>query len=351
MTDAQYRVRDLPQAPQTLPENRGSRRKYWLPIDGESSLWLLKFPRPRQGQGEHWAEKIAAEVGHLVGIDCARVELARSGGELASICESFDPTIWYDYWYEFGEYPTQVGFLEANDLETDPPPLRPLSDYDALLHNLGPVFWPGSSVLASAIQQYDPETTEIGYALHSVKNIQHAVADLLRRNSIEGNYHTDALLSKLYSYFLLDGLIGNTDRHHDNWMLKYENKTGFAELTVAPSFDHGSSLGRALSDKSRLYKIRNHEVSDYLHSPRPSRRLFWDENPLPNRSPLAIACLLVQREPQLTRRVVQNIGDVRESDFRTIVDRTPIEFMSDPAKEFAYQVLVTSRSELLGSMR
>ena len=351
MTNKMYRVLDLPQAPQTLPENRGSRRKYWLPIVGESELWLLKFPRPRQGQGEHWAEKIVAEVGHLVDIDCARVDLARSGGELATVCESFDPTIWYDYWYEFGEFPSETGFLDADEIDKITPSLSYLSKFRELLQDLGPIFWPGSMVLASAIQQYDPETTEIGYALHSVKNIRRAIDDLQRRSSIEESARSDALLSKLYSYFLLDGLIGNTDRHHDNWMLKYEGRTGIAELSVAPSFDHGSSLGRELSDKSRLYKIRNHEVLDYLHSPRPTRRLFWDQNPLPNRSPLAIAGLLVQREPYLTRRVLENIGDVRESDFRTIVDRIPIEFMSDPAKEFAYQVLVASRGELLRSMR
>ena len=93
-------------------------------------------------------------------------------------------------------------------------------------------------VLASAIQQYDPETTEIGYALHSVKNSARN-RRLQRRSSIEESARSDALLSKLYSYFLLDGLIGNTDRHHDNWMLKYEGRTGIAELSVAPSFDHG----------------------------------------------------------------------------------------------------------------
>lgn len=351
MTDENYRIRVLPQAPQTLPENRGSRRKYWLPIDGEPGLWLLKFPRLRQGQGEHWAEKIAAEIGHLVGIDCARVDLARSGDDLATICEGFDPTIWYDYWYEFGEYPSEIGFLDASEVGQDPPPLNSLSKYTALLQNLGPVFWPGSLVLASAIRQYDPETTEIGYTLHSVKNIRHAVADLLRRRSIEQSTRSDALLSKLYSYFLLDGLIGNTDRHHDNWMLKYESRTGYAELTVAPSFDHGSSLGRELSDKIRLYKIRNQEVLEYLHSPRPTRRLFWDENPLPNRSPLALACLISQSEPHLTRQVVDRIGGVKDADFRAIVDRIPSDFMTVPAKDFAYQVLVTSKHELLRSIR
>ena len=287
MSDVYYTIHALPQAPSTLPENRGSRRKYWLPIVGESALWLLKFPRHRRGQGEHWAEKIAAEVGHLVGIDCARVELARSGSELATICEGFDPTIWYDYWYEFGEFPSEIGFLGADEVDSYSPPLSALPRYRNSLHGLDPLFWPGSSVLASAIEQYDPNTTTIGYGLHSIENIRYAITSLLSRNSFDGNIVADCLMSKLYSYFLLDGLIGNTDRHHDNWMLKYESRTGSAEITVAPSFDHGSSLGRELSDKSREYKIRNREILEYLHSPKPTRRLFWNGNPKPDRSPLS----------------------------------------------------------------
>ena len=351
MSDVYYTVRALPQAPSTLPENRGSRRKYWLPIDGESALWLLKFPRHRRGQGEHWAEKIAAEVGHLVGIDCARVDLARSGGELATICEGFDPTIWYDYWYEFGEFPSEIGFLGADEVDNNPMSLSALPRYRESLHGFDPLFWPGSSVLAAAIEKYDPKTTEIGYGLHSIGNIRYAITVLLRRNGIEESSVFDALMSKLYSYFLLDGLIGNTDRHHDNWMLKYESRAGSADLSVAPSFDHGSSLGRELSDKSREYKMRNREVLAYLHSPKPARRLFWNENPKPDRSPLALACLMVQCEPRLTRRAIDRIASVSETDFRTIIDRVPSEFMTEPAKDFAFQSLITSRRELLRSMR
>ena len=349
MNDANYRVRVLPQAPQTLPENRGSRKKYWLPFDGERNLWLLKFPRHRQGQGEHWAEKIAAEVGHLLRIDCARVDLARSGDELATICEGFDPTIWYDYWYEFGEYPSEVGFLNADEVDQTPPPLSSLSKGSDLTEALGPVFWSGSLVLASAIEGYDPETKEIGYPLHTVENIRHAITKTLDIGGIEDLNRSDAILSKLCSYFLLDGLIGNTDRHHDNWMLKYENRTGNAELTVAPSFDHGSSLGRELLDKIRQYKIRKKEVLQYLLRPKPTRRLFWDEQPQPDRSPLALACLINQLKPHLTKPIMERIGDVRNADFRSIVDKVPSEFMTEPAKDFAYQVLITSKCELLRS--
>ena len=93
-------------------ETRGARPKYWVRIGEDSERWLLKIPRPRTG--EHWAEKVTAEIGHLIGVDCAHVELAQyaahavlaaGNGErrddeqgreerpeyLATICKSFVP--------------------------------------------------------------------------------------------------------------------------------------------------------------------------------------------------------------------------------------------------------------------
>ena len=46
------------------PESMGTKRKFWYsnPAEEESSPdWLFKYPRP-EILGEHWAEKIAAEI-------------------------------------------------------------------------------------------------------------------------------------------------------------------------------------------------------------------------------------------------------------------------------------------------
>ena len=53
------------------------------------------------------------------------------------------------------------------------------------------------------------------------------------------------------SYALLDGLIGNTDRHHENWMVDYIYYQGDQRYKVFPSFDHASSLGRELAEERR----------------------------------------------------------------------------------------------------
>ena len=41
-------------------ELMGSKTKFWYLRQEEEGLWLFKYPR--RNTGEHWAEKIAAEV-------------------------------------------------------------------------------------------------------------------------------------------------------------------------------------------------------------------------------------------------------------------------------------------------
>ena len=54
-------------------EPLGSKRKFWLLLADETQPWLFKFARPHTG--EHWAEKIGAEVAKLIELPAARAEL------------------------------------------------------------------------------------------------------------------------------------------------------------------------------------------------------------------------------------------------------------------------------------
>jgi hypothetical protein len=62
-------------------------------------------------------------------------------------------------------------------------------------------------------------------------------------------------------YLLLDALIGNTDRHHENWgVLLKSSQPRSAEL--APTYDHASSLGRELTDGVRSRKYGGRDARD-----------------------------------------------------------------------------------------
>ena len=52
-------------------------------------------------------------------------------------------------------------------------------------------------------------------------------------------------------YLVLDALIGNTDRHEENWAVIVSESGRY----LAPTFDHASSLGFLLSDPQRLERM------------------------------------------------------------------------------------------------
>ena len=68
-------------------EVMGSKEKFWYLPEGQTTKWLFKYPR--EDTGEHWAEKVAAEVAGWLGIPHGRVELAVFEGKRGSVTKSF----------------------------------------------------------------------------------------------------------------------------------------------------------------------------------------------------------------------------------------------------------------------
>src|SRR5690606_38524174 len=84
---SEYQVVELNRAvPRERIEQLGSKPKFWF-RHSDGRLWLFKYAR--ENTGEHWAEKIAAEVAALLGVPHARVELASADGQWGAICCDF----------------------------------------------------------------------------------------------------------------------------------------------------------------------------------------------------------------------------------------------------------------------
>jgi hypothetical protein len=70
-------------------EAMGTKDKFWWrdPRDEEGPSWLFKYAR--ENTGEHWSEKIASEVGRLLGVPAAQVELGSCEGRPGSLSLGF----------------------------------------------------------------------------------------------------------------------------------------------------------------------------------------------------------------------------------------------------------------------
>ena len=116
-------------------------------------------------------------------------------------------------------------------------------------------------------------------------------------------------------------------------------------IEIMPSFDHASSLGRELTDDRRRRLLESNGVLRYVRRGRGG--VYVDDRRQRAPSPPRLARLLCRWRPAFTRRTLDRIDSLSELDVRAAVQRVPSEFMSDAAKEFACQVVLTSRRELL----
>ena len=306
-------IQFFPVIPVAMPrgeiENRGARRKFWVSLEDDGTQWLLKFPR--SNTGEHWAEKVASEIGRLFQINTARVELARVDGEIATICQSF--------------------------LTDDDEVYNDADSFTSHFH--------GSEFLDIAIDFYDPHIVR-GNRDHNVKTVMDAIQTVGDANAV---HRLKEILDELASYVFLDGLVGNTDRHHDNWMLKYGVASGQVWMRAAPTFDHASSLGRELTDERRERILSSSGVLNYLRRGRGG--VYIDEKHRRAPSPLHLAQLLCRWNRELAEDWRNRLNSITHTDIQSVFDRIPSEFASELAKDFACQAVVASKAELSRSIK
>lgn len=66
--------------------------------------------------------------------------------------------------------------------------------------------------------------------------------------------------------FVFDALIGNTDRHPENWgfLAKFAQPGTIYDFAFAPSFDHGTSLGYETAEQNLAKAIEDRRIESYI---------------------------------------------------------------------------------------
>ena len=275
-------------------EDMGTKEKFWYrkPGDGENK-WLFKHPR--SNTGEHWAEKVAAEVARVLGISHATVELAEFEGMPGSVSESF------------------------------------VSDDQELVH--------GNQIMEWTVAEYDP-SIRFGQADHSFENIWKSFERVFKKpRAAEENRRLFA------GYMVLDAVIGNTDRHHENWGLLRRQVGGQWKGRLAPTFDHASSLGRELLDERRLLLLEEKRVGWYSAKGRGG--IYWGQDVQRNPDPVDLVRRAVEVHPSYFGSLLEPVEELRDSLLTEIVERVPRDWMSPLERAFAIKLMACNRDRLL----
>ena len=186
---------------------------------------------------------------------------------------------------------------------------------------------------------YDPNIRR-DQSDHSFENIWRSFERVFSEGTAAKNNRT-----VFAEYMLLDAVIGNTDRHHENWGLLRRQVEDHWEGRLAPSFDHASSLGREMLDERRTLLLQEKRVDWY--SERGRGGIYWGRNTETGLSPLDLVRRAAEVHSPYFTVALARLAELRDSLVAEIVHRVPPDWMSSPARAFAISLISYNRRQLM----
>lgn len=304
-----FPIIDVTSWPTAGEEVMGSKPKVWLEAEG-GIRWLFK-ERHRLHTGDDWAEKVAAEIAGAIGIPHAMVELAKRNCKRGIITRDL------------------VQELDANDLVL------------------------GNSLLLESDSAY-PMVNRYHVAEHTIDKV-HAILAQPFIGIPAGCPDASELQSGpdlFIGYLMLDALIANTDRHHENWaILQMKPQDSNRVAVLCPSFDHASSLGHNLADDERLDRLmsrdKNRKITTYVRNSKVRSALYLtggDKKPL---SPLGAFLAMSQLCPRAAKYWLNRLSEIPTEKLTDIASGVPDEIITGVCRSFIREMLVANCANLL----
>jgi hypothetical protein len=196
-------------------ETLGTKPKFWF-VEPNLGWCLCKIVRPNTG--EDWSEVVSAGIASFMNLPHAEYHLANYSGKRAVV----SPTL--------------------------------VRETDTLLL--------GNELLVQIDESYNVGAARFRQTAHTVAFVFSAI-ELVNQLNLPMNWlapervRTPAEL--FVGYLALDALIGNTDRHHENWGIIGSLEDGNVVLRLAPTFDHASSLGCHELDAQKTRRLDSND--------------------------------------------------------------------------------------------
>ncbi|MEK6747707.1 MAG: phosphatidylinositol kinase [Pseudomonadota bacterium] len=295
-----YPIIEIPADAPTQFEQLGTKAKFWYRDQGGRSM-LFKEGRP--GTGENWAEKVCCEI-------CRHLDLPHAE-------------------YDFAVWKSKKGVVTPNFVPE------------------GGRLVLGNELLAKIISNYG-EGHRYQVRQHTVRAVMAVTSSKVIGTPllwIAPTVIKDAA-GVFVGYVMLDALVGNQDRHHENWGLVWLLDEG---VFFAPTFDHASSLGRNETDPVRQQMLttrdRGRSVETYVE--RAKSALFTspaDTRPLKTLEAFQEAAKI---RPDAAAYWVTKLARLTLDDYRAILADVPDSEITAPARDFALKMLEINTQRIL----
>lgn len=145
-------------------------------------------------------------------------------------------------------------------------------------------------------------------------------------------------------YLMFDALIGNLDRHHENWGLVIDGKQN---VWLAPTYDHASSLGHNLLDTERKDRLTTKDsrrtVEAYVKK---ARSAFYEQG---KRCP-SLCCYCLASSRFGSERIGfwrKKLALLTDDVLDEILRRVPSEFASDISLNFMYEMVRCNKKRIM----
>ncbi len=270
----------------------GASEKVWLinPITGNRGLF--KFPKIKSDgnvTGEYCSEKIASELGNLIGMSCAKIDI--------------------------GTYKGRIGSMSYNFLQED-----------EFLNE-------GVNYIQEKFPNYDRDRF-----FDTVENLKYNI-QMLEQLNID--------IVDILKMVIFDALIGNSDRHHSNWgyLITYYSKNK-ANHFFSPLYDNGSSLCSYVNDKDIKDILRDKNRYNALLDTKSKSCIGW-ENDRPIRH-FELIKKIKENYYTETVKFVRNINEkLTENAVCNLLDNFSDEIISDERKKLLLKFIMDRKNKII----
>lgn len=294
-----FRIYNIGKEKKDSIETLGTKEKFWFYDNGIKTL----FKAGRLNTGEDWVEVVISEICNILEIPHAK--------------------------YSFAKYDLLDGTISSSFVPSGA----------RLIH--------GNELLVKAYK-----TVDINYEQNTFYQLREyklkVIAAILQHKKINPAFdiisyaEIDTAFGMFIGYLVLDCIVSNQDRHHENWGLIVHD----SNLYLAPTYDHASGLGSKESDDKKEQRMKSNDkrftVKTFVEK---ARTPFYGSNKKLSTYESVKVCAKI--DTKMTIYWLNKLEDLDLQRIEEIFSKIPMHMISQTSILFANEMIKENINRLL----